>query len=969
MPKATRKKKIKSEDSKKAKLKVGKKKPAAENHTETSFKSHAIVVPSQSISENKNNGEAVNSKNQGLKDLLVHLRHYSAQVRKDAVIGLRDLFGRHPDALSAQLSAFFESVCKLTIDDDGGVRKVALLLLEDVCPTLSEDHVRPFMSLAIAYTCSAMTHISEDVRLDGLRFLNLWQVRYPDLVIAYADKIIPNYLGMMTSHRESKGPLSSGTGAALVVNPTSRMGSAKSRGEVLESLHTYLVRLLGIGDDKWWFFRGYGTLRPSGDKCDEESSLSWKDSGDSGRLLIGRFSLDADTSSATLSSVFRSAETAAPTQSKDQGRLRMEIPNGAAVMPENGVRASDFTNVKNLTSLVDTLMPVLIDLWLEGSANVFTAGRITMSPNLSLLHIVLKSMSLLWRILLVENRLTEMENGWVRSWLKTINKHLLVHFPFGSGNFAMKDKQVDIVLQDMNILFCELLSQFLLAGEDDTSSTVSWRDLMLEYIENIFKGSSRNGASAGDSQHVKISDLNAGQIQAIYPVVWAFLNSFDAERSSQLFGAFVDSMSTIANPAISKSACAFIAEILKCQDQSRYRGTFSATRNETNRRSACRWLLSLPKKLWQLKTTDLEYTEDIISILSYALRVNACAIHNDLKFLSGLDASLSPFFHTLTSKGSFFGPFITLGSTTQRNALSMLFYLPQWSEKLVRGLATCLCHPTMHVDTVCYALQIILDRQRYNGLGLSEEAFTSFMVTVGAVGVTSSELTALQAHRSTMVPHTILSVDDLLRYRVSSGTVPVGQYWSRRVAVVTCMLTCLARQPAHLSLAFSLYGSILRMSVLPIDAFYGVASALVAWREVASDKLTAEPEVSAALSSCVLGIVELGIDNSSYLMRCEELCVQLMLAFRFITEGTLQTLLARISAPCADLSTNTRTFVRLISGDETLRRFIRTDARCLDLCRRIHGIVKAALSQTDMATLEKDLLMERVESLSHFLAA
>ena len=63
MGKSKRKKKIKEQDFKKVKLRVGKKLPQAQNVTETSFKSRAIVVPTQ-LSKSE---EPRNQRRQSLK--------------------------------------------------------------------------------------------------------------------------------------------------------------------------------------------------------------------------------------------------------------------------------------------------------------------------------------------------------------------------------------------------------------------------------------------------------------------------------------------------------------------------------------------------------------------------------------------------------------------------------------------------------------------------------------------------------------------------------------------------------------------------------------------------------------------------------------------------------------------------------------------------------------------------------------
>jgi len=46
------------------------------------------------------------------------------------------------------------------------------------------------MSIFMAYLCSAMTHIFEDIRLDSLKFLKLFIENFPTLTIHYSDKVI-----------------------------------------------------------------------------------------------------------------------------------------------------------------------------------------------------------------------------------------------------------------------------------------------------------------------------------------------------------------------------------------------------------------------------------------------------------------------------------------------------------------------------------------------------------------------------------------------------------------------------------------------------------------------------------------------------------------------------------------------------------------------------------------------------------
>ncbi|KAJ3023884.1 Testis-expressed sequence 10 protein [Thoreauomyces humboldtii] len=173
MPKAMRRKKLKAADFQKKNFKVGKKIAPAANDTEASFKSQAIVVPTQKLGEAKPASELVNSRNQSLRDLIIQLRHYSAQSRKDALSGMRDLQNHQPDAFRKQLSLVFEASAPVMVDEEMSVRKSLVALYKDFVPTVTKEHVRPFMALIMAYTCAAMTHISEHIRLDGLKFLTI----------------------------------------------------------------------------------------------------------------------------------------------------------------------------------------------------------------------------------------------------------------------------------------------------------------------------------------------------------------------------------------------------------------------------------------------------------------------------------------------------------------------------------------------------------------------------------------------------------------------------------------------------------------------------------------------------------------------------------------------------------------------------------------------------------------------------
>ncbi|CAG8553939.1 10247_t:CDS:2 [Acaulospora colombiana] len=172
MPKKSKhKRKLQQEDFKKPKLKVGKKKPTAANFTNTTFKSRSIILPGQSITEDKTN-EITNSRNLTLNELITQLKHYSPGTRRDAIQGLKDFFLKYPHALSESLT---------TIDKN--VRRTLLAFLTEFMPSMPKSDLKPFLPLLIVYTCSAMTHIYEDIRIDAIKFIEIWLLVAPDVIV------------------------------------------------------------------------------------------------------------------------------------------------------------------------------------------------------------------------------------------------------------------------------------------------------------------------------------------------------------------------------------------------------------------------------------------------------------------------------------------------------------------------------------------------------------------------------------------------------------------------------------------------------------------------------------------------------------------------------------------------------------------------------------------------------------------
>ncbi|KND03679.1 uncharacterized protein SPPG_01147 [Spizellomyces punctatus DAOM BR117] len=978
MPKATRKKKLKAEDFRKTKLKVGKKKPPATNQTDVSFRSQAIVVPSQSIIDEKASSDLVNSRKQSLKDIIVQLKHYNAQTRKDALVGIKDLHNRHPEALHAHLSTLLDALSKLLVDDDGNVRKTLLSFLKDLMPTIPKGHFRPFMSLLMAYTCSAMTHISEDIRLDGLRFLRIWQDNYPDLIATYADKVIPNFLSMLSTGGKSQSSSSIGTGSSLLVNPRSQLGSAKSRVDVLDSLHRFLQLVLETGNDTWWFLAMSTRSEDSASTDQAPEFVAYQPRG----LVIHGWSEVLGRPHHARSSLresdhldlFTATSTSAPHD-------RLVIDHGGK--GENVVRnLYDLAEFDQLKAFTDVIMPVLVDIWLEASPTAFSAGSITLSPALSVMHTVLRMTNLIWRALLFTEK-KRADSGWVDSWLTTISKHFAVHFPFGSSNFSLREKQVDTVLQDMNILFCEILSHFLLGGQSSKpEGAFHWRDRMFEYVLELFDG--KKTMDRSPRTPATIVSLTNQQLEATYPVLWTLLNTLDSGECADLMRAFLRNAQLLTDLRSARRSFTFICKILKLQDRRQYIGKFKVSANEQLYDIIQKWLLGLPKKLWQLKISDQAFSKDIIDMLAYTLRNDLCGFASDKAFTSGLQTAIIPFFQVTTAKGPLFGPFVDSSPTVQHAAVALLYYLPAWPDKLIRGVATCVTNFSVSADIVGQTLEILGRRQNQPATCLPLEVYASILITVGIVGHVTSEMAALQTQDVSKHPSGRMMIirgrNEVIEAKLRKKEINADDFWKRRLAITQRALTLLSHPSIDGALFVPALQELMQMQALPVDTYYGIASAIHCIAKSAALSNLVSVQITADISRALIATMEMNYvsgdfhQNRETFVHCFQISSLLLLQLPDLASSVIKMVSTniqertRVSAdqPSAnEICATFKVMTRLILGNEQLRDQVMGGVDSLKELRLMATTLKDLAKRSEKVGTE--MLKEEIEMLCRLL--
>ncbi|PRQ44133.1 putative pre-rRNA-processing protein IPI1/Testis-expressed sequence 10 protein [Rosa chinensis] len=244
---ASKKKQKRGIDFKKIKRKIGRKLPPAQNATNTEIKSKAIVLPEQSVASEKA-GLAVNKKGLTLKELLQQTSHYSSKVRKDALLGIKDLFLKHPEELRLHKYAVIEKLRERIGDDDRLVRETLYQLFKSVIfPGFKEDNQELFVSLMMAYIFNSMTHLAIDVRLMAFKILELVIQYYPPSFFLYAEKILQNFEDILRKNQfylEDKSKLKnalSGLEQCLLLLPCNKkeVGSCEQNDAGQAMLHAF----------------------------------------------------------------------------------------------------------------------------------------------------------------------------------------------------------------------------------------------------------------------------------------------------------------------------------------------------------------------------------------------------------------------------------------------------------------------------------------------------------------------------------------------------------------------------------------------------------------------------------------------------------------------------------------------------------------------------------------------------------
>lgn len=691
MPKSSKKKKDKAADFSKAKLKLGKGKQAASNAIDTSFKARSINLPTQSITNNKNADIPSTKRRLTFDDLLAHLKHYSPGTRKDAIIGLRELLEGHNELVESSLTPLLNALVRLIGDEDAGVRKNLLSFFSWLFPRVDVEHILPHSSMLLLFTTSAQTHIFPEIRIDAVRFLDIFLEYVPQLVISgwreggkgNGSRVLEGYLGILnagTRFGETDGPLKATSTASVVLTPASKL-------VVLRSLSTFLIHALTPTGDfpkscralfdpsnptQAWYLKNafssedaYHTferlLQPSlqaGSK--RHPARAWEaevDEGDDFIIPAGLWARPCWTLDELMNSIECSA-----------------VEAGGHDSPEVSV-------LSFVSHIAQTLHSTLVATFLDCAPTVFSPGSTPSEVETQLVVTIARITHTLYEPILQSSlaKQNDVDN------LSSLVGYMTPYFPSTGG----ADGKFDRACEEFNLIFCELTSLLLNAPDNsfskhqkrrsqnpNPSHKRSQRDQVLssqtsrvsDYVIRRLRGQSDSPSQIG---HV----LGASAYVSLLPTIWALINKplpRDTTTNEVLCTVIDHALNLSSKSPCKRLTVEFVARLILLSSAPQYHGNMRVGRDVVEDQKFETWLTHLPQVLWEIGASNLLSTETVLRVLLRILQRRSKLVHD--KTIASLGSRLAPFFSISHSvRGHLAGPYRNLPaqSAIRRQALDI----------------------------------------------------------------------------------------------------------------------------------------------------------------------------------------------------------------------------------------------------------------------------------------------------------
>ncbi|XP_028282103.1 testis-expressed protein 10 homolog [Parambassis ranga] len=707
------KKRKRQDDFQKVKLKVGKKKPKADNATNTNFRTKGIHLTEQL---KRDTSGPTTLRQLGINDLLSQLHHYNANVKHSALLGLRELLSINPSVLEQHLSRLLSEVAAVFTDKDRNVRVAATRVLRFIAQSVPAERVAPFFPLLSAHLSCAMTHIEAGIQEDAMNVLDVFLEHYPALLAARPAVLLTNFLELI-SHRQSssgakKAQDTKGRTWALSVTPDRAVTSQQWRLSVLLRLGRFLQAVV--------------EERPM-----EKSGMSVSVEGVFGSSEEGRLTpLYLNWEDLIYSKVgFKVYEhSGAKPSPHSTFRLRPEVEPGAAV-------GEGLDSAETVQSFAVTLVPLLLEVWIEASATDCswnsTEGAHLLTPDaMSVMFQVLSILQLL-RKLTPQQEHQEALDAWFRKeYLGDFKQHFMKNFPYGALDTPKHKKKVDLKRNKqtaaipsltveplaLNITLCQVmvsLSQKQGLGREVDGD---WLTPLRTFV--------RDTLGSG----VKLSYR---QLHMLLGTVWKMvLTQRSKTVTEDLLAAVYVYYKQRNLPLQTRSLLLSFYSKLYQQEQ----GHTHIARSKV----LSRWLASLPVQLSQLGHRNPVLSAQLI------FSIQAAASRGNKDLLNSLQTHANSLYDPEE------GVVALLPIESQQRMVQLLYFLPKMSQSLLANLSSCCTAGRFSASLTASLIRIIHLRSSLSGWSVgSQEAalqdvdYISFLFST-LTGFSSEKLDTLQ---------------------------------------------------------------------------------------------------------------------------------------------------------------------------------------------------------------------------------
>ncbi|KAG8850568.1 hypothetical protein FRB96_009659 [Tulasnella sp. 330] len=266
--------------------------------------------------------------------------------------------------------------------------------------------------------------------------------------------------------------------------------------------------------------------------------------------------------------------------------------------------------------------------------------------------------------------------------LKLVLVRMTTHFPFGSDASIRRDNKSEGLLNQLNILICELSSLVLLRIGDPENERVSridrWSETnagqVTDWVIKVLRGQIVTGV------HPMGQNLSASGYAALLPTIWSLVNDMQGGRRTEqtditpqqrrVWDAVVDhGTKTSTTSTVKKLAVEFIGRVYALQSDRQYIGSFRLQRHEIQP-----WLIALPQLLWEIGTLDAICSETILRLLLLAVQRGAL----EDATAKAISSRLEPYWTVMhRTRGPIAGPWMRLNrqSTVRRLAVDLAMSL------------------------------------------------------------------------------------------------------------------------------------------------------------------------------------------------------------------------------------------------------------------------------------------------------